>query len=117
MEHRTDGRHDPCVPGPHRCCCRLRGGHGMRLDDIAYARSGDKGDTANICVFPFKDEDYVVLCERLTADVVARRFAGLCEGTVNRYELPGTCGLNFVLTKALDGGVSTSLRVDVHGKS
>jgi hypothetical protein len=89
----------------------------VKLREIAYSRSGDKGDTSNICVFVYSDADYPVLRDRLTADVVRDHFGSLVRGDVVRYELPNACGLNFVLTRALGGGVSMTLRVDPHGKS
>ena len=89
----------------------------MKLREIAYSRSGDKGDVSNICVFAYDPADYPVLAERLTADVVREHFGKLVEGDVVRYELPNVHGLNFVLDRALGGGVSMTLRVDPHGKS
>jgi hypothetical protein len=89
----------------------------MKLREIAYSRSGDKGDTNNICVFPYKDEDYPMLVESLTAEVVHKKFGDLVKGEVIRYEVPFNCGLNFVMTQALGGGVSMTLRPDPHGKS
>ena len=89
----------------------------MKLRELAYSRSGDKGDVSNICVFAYDPADYPMLAERLTADVVRAHFAGLVEGDVVRYELPNVHGLNFVLDRALGGGVSMTLRVDPHGKS
>ncbi|HEY3260781.1 MAG TPA: hypothetical protein VGJ95_11040 [Pseudonocardiaceae bacterium] len=89
----------------------------MKLREIAYSRSGDKGDTSNICVFVYDDADYDLLRERLTADVVRERFGQLVRGDVVRYEIPRSRGLNFVLTRALGGGVSMTLRADPHGKA
>lgn len=89
----------------------------MKLREIAYSRSGDKGDVSNICVFPYADADYPTLVERLTAEVVKEHFGDLVAGDVTRYEIPAACGLNFVLERALGGGVSMTLRVDPHGKS
>jgi hypothetical protein len=89
----------------------------VKLREIAYSRSGDKGDTSNICVFPHDDADYELLVARLTAEVVHEKFSSLVRGEVIRYEIPASCGLNFVLTGALDGGVSVTLRPDPHGKS
>ncbi|ONH28023.1 hypothetical protein [Pseudofrankia asymbiotica] len=89
----------------------------MKLRDIAYARQGDKTDVANICVFPHDEADWPALRERLTAEVVATKFAPLIHGTVTRYEFPVLHGLNFVMTAALAGGMSRSLRVDGTGKS
>lgn len=92
-------------------------GSGVLLRDIAYSRSGDKGDISNITVIPFDHADWDFLVENLTVERVAERFAGLVTGRVDRYEMPGLRALNFVMYGALDGGVSTSLRVDPHGKS
>jgi hypothetical protein len=89
----------------------------VKLREIAYSRSGDKGDTSNICVFVYDPADYPRLVEALTADVVRERFGSLILGEVTRYEIPSAHGLNFVLTRALGGGVSLTLRADPHGKS
>ncbi len=75
----------------------------MKLREIAYSRSGDKGDTSNICVFVYDPADYPRLVEALTADVVRERFGSLVHGHVDRYEMPRSHGLNFVLTRALGG--------------
>ena len=96
---------------------RDRGRDVVKLREIAYSRSGDKGDVSNICVFVDDPADYPLLVERLTADRVRAHFGGLVEGDVVRYELPNVHGLNFVLDRALGGGVSMTLRVDPHGKS
>lgn len=88
-----------------------------KLREIAYSRSGDKGDISNVCVFPYDDADYDRLREVLTVETVRAKYGPLVKGDIVRYELPGTCGLNFVMYGALDGGVSISLRVDPHGKS
>lgn len=89
----------------------------MKLREIAYAREGDKTDVANICVFPYNEADWPRVREALTAQVVAQKFGDLVKGTVTRYEYPNLPGLNFVLTAALSGGVSLSLRQDGHGKT
>ena len=89
----------------------------MKLREIAYSRSGDKGDTSNICVFVYEKSDYEKVREALTAEVVRERFGALVQGDVVRYEIPRAHGLNFVLTGAMGGGVSMTLRADPHGKS
>jgi hypothetical protein len=89
----------------------------VKLREIAYSRSGDKGDTSNICVFVYDPADYELLRDRLTAEAVRERFGPLVRGEVVRYEIPRSQGLNFVLTGALGGGVSMTLRADPHGKS
>ena len=89
----------------------------MRIGDIAMARSGDKGADANVGVWARTDEDYAVLCQHLTTDVVKAHFADMCKGDVLRYELPKLRALNFILRDALDGGASASLRTDAQGKT
>jgi hypothetical protein len=89
----------------------------VRVYDIADTRCGDKGDISNVCVFVRRDEDWELLRERLTADAVREHYGSLVQGTVTRYEFPVLHGLNFVMTEALGGGVSISLRTDPHGKS
>ncbi len=88
-----------------------------RLVDIAHAKSGDKGDSVNIGLIARDRSDYVLLEREVTAERVARHFAGICLGEVRRYELPKLGALNFVLTSALGGGGTTSLRVDAQGKA
>jgi hypothetical protein len=89
----------------------------VKLREVAYSRSGDKGEVSNVCVFVYDPADYERLVERLTVDVVRAHFGGLVKGPVTRYEIPSAHGLNFVLEGALDGGVSMTLRVDPHGKA
>lgn len=89
----------------------------MKLREIAHSRTGDKGDTSNISVIAFKEADYGLLREHVTAERVKAHFAGIVMGEVTRYELPNIGALNFVLTKALGGGVTRSLALDAHGKS
>lgn len=88
----------------------------VRLLDIAHARSGDKGDTANVGVIALRPEWYPVLALHLTRDCVARHFTGIIEGGVDRYELPNLHALNFLLHGALDGGGTLSLKTDAQGK-
>ncbi|MBM3906612.1 MAG: hypothetical protein FJ363_00905 [Gemmatimonadetes bacterium] len=88
----------------------------VRLLDIAHARSGDKGDTANVGVIALKPEWYPLLERHLTRECVARHFAGVIEGGVERYELPNLKALNFLLHGALDGGGTLSLKTDAQGK-
>jgi hypothetical protein len=89
---------------------------GVLLRELAHARSGDKGNTVNIGLFPYRDEDYELLKEKVTADRVKKHFAGLVEGEVVRYEVPNLRAFNFVLKGALNGGASRSLRSDNLGK-
>ncbi len=85
--------------------------------DLALVRAGDKGDTSNLVVVADSEAAYDVLVERLAADRVHERFAHLGAEEVTRYEHPPTGALNFVVRGVLAGGVTTSLRVDGHGKS
>ncbi len=88
----------------------------VRLLDIAHARSGDKGDTANVGVIALKPEWYAVLDQFLTADVVEQHYHGQLTGQVERFELPNLGALNFLLHGALDGGGTLSLKTDAQGK-
>jgi len=89
----------------------------VMLRDIAFARSGDKGDTANIGLIAFRPSLYPVLVQHVTADRVKRHFEGMCEGEVERFELPNLRALNFLLHGALGGGGTVSLMLDAQGKT
>ncbi|KAG0377098.1 hypothetical protein BGX24_006728 [Mortierella sp. AD032] len=84
---------------------------------IAYARSGDKGDTANIGVIARDPKFYPYINQQLTSESVKEYMAHLAQGKVARYELPGIQALNFVLTRSLGGGGLSSLNLDRQGKS
>lgn len=88
----------------------------VQLLDLAHARSGDKGDTANVGVIALKADYYALLERELTVQRVARHFAGVIEGPVERFELPNLYALNFLLHGALDGGGTLSLKTDAQGK-
>ena len=88
----------------------------VRLVDIAHARSGDKGDTANVGVIAINPAWYELLARELTEDRVAQHFRGAIAGEVKRYELPNLSALNFLLHGALDGGGTLSLKTDAQGK-
>jgi len=87
------------------------------LEQLAYARSGDKGDNANIGVIARKPEYMALLSQQLTADVIAKYFAHTIDGEVTRYEIPGFNALNFFITKALGGGGTASVRLDSQAKT
>ena len=87
------------------------------LKDIAHARSGDKGDICNICLFAREAGYYEIMKKEVTEEKVKNHFKDLVKGPVKRYELPQLHGFNFVLYKALDGGATRSLRLDTLGKT
>ncbi|MBD3258317.1 acyclic terpene utilization AtuA family protein [candidate division GN15 bacterium] len=89
----------------------------VRLQDIAYARSGDKGDTCNIGVLARSDAIYDWLVDYLTPERVRKFFTGITFGDVTRYELDNIRGLNFLLDQTLDGGGTRSLMIDPQGKT
>ena len=88
----------------------------VRLVDLAHARSGDKGDTANVGVIALKPEWFPLLQRELTRERVKAHFRGVITGDVDRYELPNLNALNFLLHGALDGGGTLSLKTDAQGK-
>jgi hypothetical protein len=87
------------------------------LSAIAHGRSGDKGNHANVAVIAYTDAGHVWLKTNLTAEVVARYFAGVKPSRVERYEAANVRGLNFLLYDSLGGGASRSLRSDTQGKA
>lgn len=88
-----------------------------RVYDLAHSRAGDKGDTSNVSVIAYDEAGWQILRRELTAERVMAAYAHLAEGPVTRYELPKLKALNFVIERALGGGVTRSLRQDMHGKS
>jgi hypothetical protein len=89
----------------------------IRLIEIAHARSGDKGDTANVGVIARRPEYYPILVKYLTEDRVKAHFAGIALGRIERFELPNLGALNFLLHEALGGGGTRSLKNDAQGKT
>jgi len=89
----------------------------VALRDVAQARSGDKGDLANVAVFAPTDALYAAFLRELTPERVRAHFGRFVHGSVDRYEVPNVRALNFVLHQALDGGAARSLRSDPLGKS
>ena len=89
----------------------------VQLREIAHARSGDKGDCANIGLIALKPEHYATLVAQVTPERVKQHFHELCKGQVERFELPNLHALNFLLYEALDGGGTVSLRTDAQGKT
>ena len=88
-----------------------------RVYDLAFGRSGDKGNISNVSVIARSPEAYAELKQKLTADRVKRHLGSLVKGSVERYDLDNIQAFNFVLRDALDGGGTRSLRVDALGKS
>jgi hypothetical protein len=88
----------------------------IRLLDIAHARSGDKGDTANVGLIALRPEWFPLLQKEVTRDRVQEHFEGVITGSVERFELPNLNALNFLLHGALDGGGTLSLKTDAQGK-
>ena len=88
-----------------------------KLIELAHARSGDKGDTANVGIIARQPEYYPILVREVTAVRVKQHFAGICLGKVERYELPNLGALNFLLHESLDGGGTLSLKADPQGKT
>ena len=88
-----------------------------RLYDIAHCRAGDKGNTSILSVIAYRLEDYSLLVERVTVEAVRRHMIGIVQGDIRRYELPNLGALQFVCSHSLNGGVTTSLALDAHGKS
>lgn len=89
----------------------------IKLYDLAYARSGDKGDSSNIGLAARSPEYYDLILEQVTAERVKAHFDDICHGTVTRYELPNLRAVNFLLENTLDGGGTKSLRMDPQGKT
>jgi len=88
----------------------------VRLVDIAHARSGDKGDTANVGVIALKAAWFPIIARELSQERVAQHFRGVITGTVERFEVANLNALNFLLHGALDGGGTLSLKTDAQGK-
>jgi hypothetical protein len=89
----------------------------VRLADVARARSGDKGDLANVALFAASDQLYAAFLREVTPERVRAHFGSFVKGRVERFEAPNVRALNFVLHEALDGGAARSLRSDPLGKS
>ncbi|MDP3340594.1 hypothetical protein [Frigidibacter sp.] len=88
----------------------------LRLHDLAHARAGDKGDRLNISLFPYDPADWDLLARQVTEARMMEHFAMRQPERVTRFDLPALGGFNFVLERALGGGVNSSLYLDAHGK-
>jgi hypothetical protein len=89
----------------------------VELLKLAHARSGDKGDTANVGVIALRDEFYPLLVREVTAEKVKAHFGAMVKGEVERFELPNLNALNFLLHESLGGGGTLSLMTDAQGKT
>ena len=89
----------------------------VSLLELAHARSGDKGDTANVGLIALSPEIYPILVREVTAERVKEHFGPMVKGTVERFELPNLSALNFLLHESLGGGGTRSLMTDAQGKT
>lgn len=89
----------------------------MKLHEIAHSRAGDKGNTLTLSLIPYQEKDYSLLCENVTAEKVKSHLSAIVKGKIIRYELPNISSLLFICHDALGGGVTTSLKMDAHGKT
>jgi hypothetical protein len=89
----------------------------IELLKLAHARSGDKGDTANVGVIALRDEFYPLLVREVTTERVKEHFGAMVKGAVERFELPNLKALNFLLHESLGGGGTLSLMTDAQGKT
>src|SRR5262245_5104742 len=89
----------------------------VRLTELAHARSGDKGDTANVGLIALQDKFYPILVREVTAERVKQHFKGIVHGDVETFELPNLGPPNFLLHESLGGGGTLSLMTDAQGKT
>lgn len=89
----------------------------IQLKEICHARSGDKGDTANIGLIALQERYYPLIARYVTAERVKKHFEGIALGPVERFEMPNIWALNFLLHGALGGGGTKSLKNDAQGKT
>jgi hypothetical protein len=89
----------------------------IRLEDIAHARSGDKGDGSNVGIIAYTEAGYRLLRAELTTARVKHHFSTICKGSVERFEVPNLKAINFILHDSLGGGGSESVKTDAQGKT
>ena len=89
----------------------------ITLDQIAHARSGDKGDGSNVGLIAYTDAGFALIRDAVTADRVKAHFHAICHGEVERFEVPNLKALNFLLHDSLGGGGSESVKTDAQGKT
>jgi primase-polymerase (primpol)-like protein len=88
-----------------------------RLVDLCYARSGDKGDISNVALLAFNEENYKIIKEQITSEVVKSHMKDVVKGDVKIYDVSNLNALNIVMYNALGGGATKTLRFDQTGKS
>jgi hypothetical protein len=89
----------------------------VRVREIAHARAGDKGNHSNVAVYAYEQRHFEAIKAQLTAERLKAEFPRLLRGPIQRFALDHLCALNFVMDRALEGGVNESLNLDAHGKS
>lgn len=89
----------------------------MQLGTIAHARSGDKGNISQISLIAYEAKDFGIIERGLTPEILRQHLRLPPNVEIERYSVPGLCALNFVLSDALGGGVTRSIRLDAHGKT
>jgi len=89
----------------------------IKLREVAHARSGEKGNAANVSVIAFDEKDYPMLRDQVTVERVTRLYGPITKGPIYRYEVPTIGALNFVLNDVLEGGRSRTLAFDESGKA
>ncbi len=89
----------------------------VKLREVAHSRGGEKGDTVNISVITYREEDYALIEKQVTVTSVRELYGPITKGDIRRYAIPSIGALNFVLEKALGGGRSRTLAFDESGKA
>jgi hypothetical protein len=89
----------------------------IKLREVAHARSGEKGNAANISVIAFDEKGYAIIRDQVTVERVIRLYRSITKGEIVRYEVPAIGALNFVLNDVLEGGRSRTLAFDESGKA
>jgi hypothetical protein len=89
----------------------------VKLREVAHARGGEKGDAVNIAIIVYREEDYHLLEEQVTAETIGAAYGEVSQGDIRRYEIPSIGALNFVLERALGGGRSRTLAFDESSKA
>jgi len=89
----------------------------IKLREIAHSRTGEKGDSVNLSVIAYREEDYYLIKEQVSVPRVQELFGPIVKGKITRYEIPNIGALNFLMENALDGGRSRNLAFDESGKA